>query len=192
MGGNIQLLFTVQIVPSFYDTNMLNFSFLLNLLITIACMNESLVYIMHVIVLFCVFQSNQVSFLSIMHIHRLFTKLRELCKNLQLCRKLETYYLVCKPSSPLVLNCVKELKFILVTNLVFLLYLLILRKDTHKVLIGRIHLVFSCECHTKTNLYHIRMVFQENNSEKLAVWSLIAFQQRKLQLKFSWTKQWER
>ena len=48
--------------------------------------------------------------------------------------------------------------------------LAILKKHyTDKVLIGRIHLVFSCECQTKTNLYHIRIVLQENNTEKLAV-----------------------
>ena len=55
-------------------------------------------------------------------------------------------------------------------KLSFLPYLAILKKHyTHKVLIGRIHLVFSCVCQTKTNLYHIRIVLQENNTEKLAV-----------------------
>ena len=46
----------------------------------------------------------------------------------------------------------------------------------HRVLIGRIHLVISCECQTKTNLYHRCIVLQENNTEQLAVWSWIAFQ----------------
>ena len=60
----------------------------------------------------------------------------------QLCLKAETYS-----------SC--KLSF-------FLPYLTILKKHyTHKVLIGRIHLVFSCECPTLT---YIPIVLQENNT----------------------------